>query len=316
MAPLATTILATQFAKPVYEKLVGHPSLAYARTFLELGAITAEFTSKFERTYCLDFSAFDASLSAEIIDDAFRILRTHLELNEEDKEMFDRLINDFIHTRIVLPDSSMWQVHRGVPSGSAFTSLVDSVCNIIIINYIWIRLTGRAPEPDEVMVLGDDSIVGSNHNFKLATIAAVAKELGITLSVAKSRVTRCGDMIPFLGHEWKSGRPHRRGNDIAKRLAYPERYSPRLKDPAYSFLRLYCMTADAVEAHHLFLQVVETFSGDVEQAFRQSLLRVGSEEVDLSVGQGRLRYLEEVEDSKAVKSLAVGTRLAMIGRLY
>nr|QDH87090.1 MAG: RNA-dependent RNA polymerase [Partitiviridae sp.] len=132
-SPLATTILAASFAKAAYKGLIRRHCFSYGYQKAEVGAFISEFQAVTKRVYCLDFSGFDSSVPAFIIGDAFEIVRTHLEMDDEETDLFYRLTNDFIHSRIVLPDASIYQKHRGIPSGSPFTSIVGSICNLLIL---------------------------------------------------------------------------------------------------------------------------------------------------------------------------------------
>lgn len=308
MAPLATTILATQYSKPCYEGVVGRKCFAFGQTYRSIGAVITAMQSRRRFVYGLDFSGFDSSISAKLIDDAFGILKTHLDLtSSDDRSMLDRLISDFIHTRLVLPDGTMWRVHRGVPSGSAFTSLVDSVVNLIVLQYIWIRLTGHELDEDDVCVLGDDSVVASNWYLEIGQISEAAKELGMVLSTDpnQSERVRLGQSVPFLGHRWKCGRPRRDPIEIAKRLAFPERWTRFLRDERYSLLRLYSMTADSFDAYMLFFEVTEWTSWYIEDIVLNEIYSVDmpslmpemSEKELARALPGRLEFRGRVEQS-------------------
>jgi hypothetical protein len=275
MAPLATTVLATQYSKPCYEGVVGRKCFAFGQTYRSIGAMISAMQSRRKHVYGLDFSGFDSSIPAKLIDDAFGILKTHLSLDDADKRVMDMLVSDFIHTRIVLPDGTMWRVHRGVPSGSAFTSLVDSVCNLIVLQYCWIKLTGHELDEDDICVLGDDSVVASNYYLSMDEIASAASDLGMVLSTDrnKSERVRLGQSVPFLGHRWKCGAPRRDPVDIAKRLAFPERWNRFLRDKRYSLLRMYSMTADSDDAYYLFFEVTEWTSEYLDEIVLDEIFR-------------------------------------------
>lgn len=302
MASLATTVLATTYSKRCYEGVVGRTCFAFGETYRDVGAAVTAMQSRKRFVYGLDFSAFDASIPARVIDDAFGILKTHLSMDADQAEMLDRLISDFIHSRIVLPDGTMWRVHRGVPSGSAFTSLVDSVANLIILQYIWIRLTGHELDVNDVKVLGDDSIVASNWYLSMSEVTKVASELGMVLNPKSERVS-LGGRVPFLGHEWKCGRPRRDPQELAKRLAFPEHWNRFLTDERYSLLRLYSFTADSVDGYNLFFKVVDWTSPSIEQIVLNKIYSVDmpslmpelSERERLRAMPGRFEFRARVE---------------------
>jgi hypothetical protein len=323
MAPLASTVLDTCLSKRVSEGIQRRNCFAYRASFREVGSRIVDMQSSRRFVYGLDFSAFDASLNAKLIRDAFAILRSHLELDAIWSRYWTRMVENFIHTRIVLPDGSTWQVQRGVPSGSAFTSLVDSVCNLIVINYIWIKLTNSVPRSRDVNVLGDDSVIASNWYLSMSDIQSAAMDLGMVLSVEKSRRVRLGERVPYLGHEWKCGLPHRNERDIAVRLAFPERYTSLLKDERYSLYRMFSMAGDSVEGLEIFYRYVPWLSDDLDQIVRdvmfnysvQSLLRDMSDRELLRALPGRTEFRVRVEGADLGVQRQFSPKLLHIGRI-
>jgi hypothetical protein len=314
MAPLATTLVASRYSKAVYEGLRLQGVFAYGTRKLEIGGFISELQSRFKHVFSLDFSGFDAFLPAFVIDDAFRILKTWLILDETESRILDRVIHDFIHSRIILPDGSMWQVHRGVPSGNPFTSLVDSVANLLIINYCLIRTTGVALKADRVMILGDDSVFGSDHYVPLPDIARAAAELGMVLSVEKSKIATLSQRVEFLGHEWSHGRPYRPLWDLVQRMVFPERHLRRTKSD--SLIRFYSYSADAEDWITLLYQVRTNWGSylDIVRALLQEA-DVG-EDITFESGPGRLRYLESVEPGLLPPDIRRGPALAVYGTVF
>jgi hypothetical protein len=217
---------------------------------IEQGAIISEIEARFKYVYSLDFSKFDSTVPARMIDDAFRVARTHLELDEKEMEVWRRYVNDFIHSRIIAPDGHVYQKHKGVPSGSAFTSIIDSIVNLILVSYMFERLTGHSLNHDRVLVMGDDVIIGSNTRLDLGQLASAASELGFVLSVEKSTITNTSreskefdqNHTHFLGHWWVHGQPHRPQRELLQRMVYPERHKRRVPGEHLVRIAAYAMT--------------------------------------------------------------------------
>lgn len=314
-SPLATTILAASFAKAAYKGLVRRHCFAYGYQKAEVGSYISEFQSLTKRVYCLDFSGFDATIPPFVIGDAFEILKTHLDLTSEEQDLFYRLTNDFIHARIVLPDASIYQKHRGIPSGSPFTSLIGSICNLIILNYIWIKLTGVALNEKRSLILGDDSIVATNSNVSLDDIARVADELGMEVSVQKSKVATRKDRVEFLGHEWENGRPHRPKRDVVIRLVFEEKHRPY--SATMTCMRMYGFTSDCFEAYDMVVALLHRPGVDVSDTLIQLATAARGSPLGLGeVGIGRLRYLIAHEPELLPGRLDVNAKLAAIGIKY
>lgn len=67
-------------------------------------------------------------------------------------------VDNFIHSKIMLPNGQTYQKNHGIPSGSKFTSIFGSIINFRRIIFL-LQLQGIAPQ--EIEVLGDDG------NFEL-----------------------------------------------------------------------------------------------------------------------------------------------------
>lgn len=308
MAPIATTIVASRFSKPVSKRLARRRPFAYGLHQWDRIALVAGFRSRYRYVYSLDFSGFDASIPAHIIDDAFGLLATYLEMSDEETDLFRRVQNDFIHSQLLTPEGEIYQVHKGVPSGNPFTSLIDSVVNLIVVQYMWLRITGNMVPGDSVLILGDDVIVARDERIPLGKLAKAAAELGFTLSVEKSDVARSNresglvedgqivdefdNQVYFLGHYWINGRARRPMKEVLQRQVFPERHKRRSVNE--SLLRLYSYIPDCWEGYLLYRTVYG--NPDIIQAVQETLKDIGSG-IDLSTFDlpGRLRLLFEVE---------------------
>jgi hypothetical protein len=251
MAPLPTTIVGTRYSKRVMEALSRRRPFVWGLRGHEQGAIISEIESRFRYVYSLDFSKFDSTIPARMIDDAFRVARTHLELDEKEMGVWRRYVNDFIHSRIIAPDGHVYQKHRGVPSGSAFTSIIDSIVNLILVSYMFEKCTGHSLNHDRVLVMGDDVIVGSNTRLDKGQLASAASDLGFVLSVEKSTITDTSreasgafdeNHTHFLGHWWVHSQPHRPTKELLQRMVYPERHKRRVPGEYLVRIAAYAMT--------------------------------------------------------------------------
>jgi len=236
MAPLPTTIIGTRYSKRVMAKLSKRRPFSWGLQGHERGTILAEIETRFRYTYSLDFSKFDSSVPARMIDDAFRVARTHLDLNEKELNLWRKYTNDFIHSRIIAPDGNVYQKHKGVPSGSAFTSIIDSIVNLILVSYMWEKVTGHSLPHDRVLIMGDDVVVGSNSYITKSQLAQAASDLGFVLSVEKTVIKdreresqHYTQGVHFCGQWWFRGQPHRPEHELIQRMVFPEKHRKRAK---------------------------------------------------------------------------------------
>lgn len=155
--------------------------------------------------YGLDFSCFDSSLCSGLINWGLDLL----------EELFiiatprDRLVWDFIrailtHTHLVMPDGNLYKILSGMPSGTGFTCLLDSVCNLVIIYAIQYHFLSQTVP---TKILGDDSLFAINAEpMTIEEIRRYIDYFGMKLNIEKSFITRNFSDIYVLGHKFYGSR--------------------------------------------------------------------------------------------------------------
>jgi len=294
---------------------------------VEKAALVSELRSRFRYVYSIDYSGFDASVSAKLIDDTFGIARTHLELSEADEAVWRRYVNDFIHSRLIGSDGEVYQKHKGIPSGSAFTSIIGCLVNLVLSQYIWERATGHGIPADRLLIQGDDVVIASNTRIEKNVLAAYAGELGFSFSVEKTEITdrhreavirKAGsdpyaNQVHFLGHYWVNGSPRRPKQELLQRMVFPGRHLSRTDRD--SVIRLLSYTADAREGWEIFRSVYGQSNGMT--AIFAALDEAGGNVVVPSIDlPGQLRYRLDAEREYFSNQVELrGLMLGLIARL-
>ncbi len=103
--------------------------------------------SEGEKVICVDFEAFDASVSPELIGQAFSLMAE--EFQGTYHEAIELLCHRFQTIPIYTPSGEMSGVH-GVPSGSSFTNTIDSLAQLVA--------SGMRTTDISKFVQGDDGI--------------------------------------------------------------------------------------------------------------------------------------------------------------
>ena len=250
--PQAMTILEAQFAYPLSQSLLNIMTpYCFGLHKADLMA-RAQSIANANIRVGLDFSGFDATVPKLLIYKAFDILKTWFRpMTEEELLSWKRIVWYFINTPILMPDGYVYQKHTGVPSGSFFTQMIDSIVNFIVVEYIHRKSVCQFTRLDNILVLGDDSLCTWSKWPQLADLQSYASELGFRLNVKKSLVTRFGHGFDFLGHHWEAGLPHRDLRELAKRAIFPERRSGIDDRNVRSQTRVLSMAGDAVEGQYL-----------------------------------------------------------------
>uniref|UniRef100_A0A8D8TS15 Genome polyprotein n=1 Tax=Cacopsylla melanoneura TaxID=428564 RepID=A0A8D8TS15_9HEMI len=150
--------------------------------------------------YCLDFSKFDASICHGMVDFAWNFIKDLLVFENE----FDYLIYNYCRTLfqnnpIIMPDGRLYIVSAGIPSGSYFTQLIDSIINLQLINMCMYQ---HCQQMFPIKVLGDDSIFATPESFAtFEELHSFFEQFGLSLS-DKTVVTRNYLDIVFFGHNF------------------------------------------------------------------------------------------------------------------
>jgi hypothetical protein len=240
--PYSMTAIEGLVAYPILQEFKkGNTPMAFAMPTGVLG--TKLRVSSYHKcwAYSLDFSQFDASISRDLIHIAFNIIRTWFDMDEVEpvsgktvRDVFHLIERYFVHTTIVMPDGNIYLgKDHGVPSGSYFTQMVDSICNVIIGGTISAKFSLNVSKR-EIFVLGDDLLMWSNRHMDLDVIAKYANKIfGVHLHGSeKSAIYKYDEPIHYLGRDWVNGLPTLDVGEVLKRMVYPESFRRYSEDPA------------------------------------------------------------------------------------
>jgi hypothetical protein len=253
--PQSITLAEAQFARPLINAFVAKRSpMAFGKLRFQLSAEMTTILNAHCR-YGFDMSRFDASVSPRLIKMAFAVLSHNFDLSPQKRREWNMVRDYFIHTPILMPDGNVYIKHRGVPSGSYFTQLVDSVVNFFIIQYAYMKIVGRLLPLDKIRVLGDDSLFSSNVAISMKHFRDTLETVGFTLNIAKSCVAINDSKVEFLGHVWNHGLVDRDPRLIAQRMIYPERHSDEADPRQRIRNRIYPYLNDGISAYKSFSSI-------------------------------------------------------------
>nr|WRQ64728.1 RNA-dependent RNA polymerase [Durnavirales sp.] len=227
--PLEMTMLESKYARPLIDNFMLIPTpMSIGLMKPELGGRLLGICNKKKNIYGLDYSKFDSSISSTLIRYSFDILKTWFEYIDENE--WSIIVNYFCSTPIVMPNGNLYTGKRhGVPSGSYFTQLIDSVVNVILIGALSSKFQLDIYHR-ELFVLGDDSIFATRQKLDLQKVAEFLMTYGIKLNIEKSTKNQ----VHYLGATWKLGLPDLDVKQLAAKAVYPEtfrKYSDHRRDP-------------------------------------------------------------------------------------
>lgn len=184
----------------------------------------------------IDYKSFDSSIQPWLIRTSFDILRDNLVFPDYyARKAFEYTEHFFIHTPVVMPDGRLWYKHLGVPSGSYYTQLIDSIANYIVTTYTQLKHYGRS---FKTYVLGDDSLFGVPIEFgrpQLDYFRKYALDLGLTIHPEKGIVATKPTDLEFLGHCAYGMKVDRETAGMMRLALYPEH---PVTGPAHSLQRI------------------------------------------------------------------------------
>lgn len=256
--PLEMTILESLIARPIIDEFLSrtdHP-MAFGRTSTQMAGKFNAWSHSSDHIVGADFSQFDASVKQKHIHFAFDVLKSYFDL--EDVVFRDITVGDvfnivesyFTTTPLVFPSHKgptlVLGKQEGVPSGSYFTQIVDSIVNYAL-SVDAFNALGVAFDYDQILVLGDDMIAFTRSRVNLEAYASQMAQYGYKCNASKSGQWLSTETFEFLGRRWKQFKPVRNQQEVADRALYPEKF--RMYDDvngfveAVSLVRSYGLTA-------------------------------------------------------------------------
>lgn len=183
-----------------------------------------------------DWSRFDKCVPAWLIRDAFKMIARHIDWDKvtcvegkewpvaaaKTKRRWEAMVNYFINTPIQLNTGERFLKRGGVPSGSCWTNIIDSIVNALVSRYLVYHMTGSLPLDD--LYLGDDSLIITRKPLNMDLFEEKAQEyFSLMYNVEKSYQTANPCNVHFLGYYNIYGVPYKPVDTTIASAVYPER---------------------------------------------------------------------------------------------
>lgn len=242
----ATVGIESQYARPAIDRIAGS-CMCYA------GGLDNHAISKFLHNHCMpknwlsiDYSKFDQTIPSWLIHSCFSII-TEWFPDYCMKEL-NWIEDRFIHTYVLRYDGTLFQKHHGIPSGSHFTQLVGSMCNLIMVltflfskykteEKVRFQLASSHLVRDRryftVITMGDDNLLFTFDKIDINELSSyVFRNFGVKVNAGKSDVGGARDVPTFLKRRWYNDGEARNFVEFWINSIHPERdrkydgYSP------------------------------------------------------------------------------------------
>lgn len=296
--PFEMTILEGRFAQPLIQKFIQRSSpMAYGLYKFELGTLIQHRVVNQGIPHCLDYSKFDSTIPKELIVIAFKILSSWFTAEDMQEWGWDKVVQYFINTPIVMPDGHIYKgkVH-GVPSGSYFTNLVDSVVNSLLL-FAGLKELGIDLYWRNLFVMGDDSIFPLHKVLPLEELQKVLTQYNIRLNIDKSIV----GTAHFVGATWVKAQPRQAVRDLATKAVNPEKYRRYnkldLKEGARQVV--YSYASAYIEGYRMIKQSNNVFGESINRLPKHGIGELtGSDQFHAEYGlKDRAEQVERAYDS-------------------
>lgn len=155
-----------------------------------------------------DLSGFDKSIKTDLIIAGFVMIRmAFAELSAKDEYLLMQLCTYFcvstVHVNHPKFGNLTFNKHSGVPSGSVFTNLIDTLVHVIVLNMNYPTIINDG----KFAVCGDDILMSIPKSFKVSDLRLAYSKEGLTMKEEVSFIFHPNKML-FLGHWWLDYQKH------------------------------------------------------------------------------------------------------------
>jgi len=166
MSDMEEAIVSRHFSKHMNKKYMGNPLQHKVMVNIDKirdAPLLHEWVKQHEYFIEADYTKFDSSIPADVVLYAFDVLENLFSKMDDVNQYFFSLIRtNFLHSYVDLSDGRLLKKFLGVPSGSGLTSIMNSICNYIMLDEILVNHCKLPEENWNALVYGDDSLIGLN----------------------------------------------------------------------------------------------------------------------------------------------------------
>jgi hypothetical protein len=222
-------------------------------TQIEISKLANSYTEYY--TYSLDHKAWDLHRQPILSVISFDILEQILPLNIYEVKMLRQLRNLYLTLTSFHPSIELRRRHVGTVSGSGFTSLDNSLSNLIfmyIVIYDYCIFSGIDPFTFDfkINVNGDDIIFGTKFKIDEKILFKLAKDrFNVTVQLEYDITVPGDNRLFYLGSEWRNGLPYRKEKQMVASMVFSRTFVPgmtiseRLRS---RFLEIFGNSSDAL----------------------------------------------------------------------
>jgi len=224
MVDLLQIIAELKFSNPIQHVMGQMTTYAGGKDDHTLAQIISGYRYKFNQWCSIDYSSYDQTISSWLIEDAFDVLKSCFNVKawtQDIEDEWDLVVHDFIHKDFIISEGLIHS-DKGVPSGSMFTQIIDTVANWIMI----LTYSNSVNMRVGMLAMGDDNLIFSYRRIVMSELSSyLRKNFGVIIhDDDKTNFGSRSEPPKFLSCFWKISGKWRHPNQILSRLAYSERF--------------------------------------------------------------------------------------------
>ena len=215
----------TMFATPFTHWLSQQEWYAGGKDDTAINAIVQKYRAIGYHMLTVDYSKYDQSITSWMIHVAFDIIRESFHSDPNfDEELFHIIRMDFIHKVFIDGTGQLRYASHGVPSGSMFTQIVDSIVNrVMILTYA----NAKKVRIHAMIIMGDDNLIFSVEQIDTKDLAGYLKRMfNAVVNDDKCSYTKPHGYPEFLSREWRPQGVYRKPEVLIMKAIYPENFRP------------------------------------------------------------------------------------------
>lgn len=220
MPETPSTLLESAFSQPLtamFKHVKGDVAIGTEITNAGFERLVKKF-APFSHCKAYDWSQFDSRVREDMLVVAFGVLRACYYGPEEHLDnLFLRFMSHTLVKQVVTPGGWYYTLTQGVPSGSPFTSILDSVCNWLVLVDLELQFCNKKDVlKNRRSVYGDDFVQGwgvpAPHETVFRSLAYsrwgfIAKPSAVQEGPFVAETV--GSSLPFLSFRFPHGLPAR-----------------------------------------------------------------------------------------------------------
>lgn len=249
---------------------------AGGKTPQQLFDLLNNFRAGHSRWVSIDYSKYDQSIPGWLIREAFDVIHSWFRLTPDEEKLWVVVVNTFVHKSIVGPDGELRHIDDGVPSGSMFTQLIDSIVNMLMIETFSCH-KGR-DIPVTMNICGDDNLVFHDGWLDLIELSSYLKHnFGITMSPDKCDEGGKDEPMMYLSRAFTPTGVYRHPKALIAHMMFPEHFRDYRREE--------------VTPEQIFFAYYLAYPQGMEEAFDISKFKRDYGNLEIKEGSRALNYL-------------------------